>query len=439
MYIQSSILLCGIASPWLATAAFQSPRVAVTDPRSLPINNNNIPLVSINKNLPLRILPIGDSLTWGYLSSGGNGYRLDLLNLLSQNPVEYIGSQMSGNMTDNHNEGHPGAVITKVEGYVDNSVNEPPNLVLLMAGSIDIVNAVDPSSAPDRLGHLIDEIVQEYPRAAVLVAELPPIEDADSDARAITFNAAVPGIVKSRTDAGRHIVTVNMSAYVTVADLQDGLHPTDYGYSRMAQAWYDGIKDAESRGWLVPPVSKRRRSRKRAISTTCSTTSTTSAVNKLTTPSTTSSSESTTTLTSTRTLTSTVTIKAETPTSTTTTSTTTTSISSTTSTTTPSTTTTTSTTSTTTTTTTTSTTTSSTPIPTFIPTYSVSFPNGTTSSAPTTTAPASVSLPSSAPIPTSSSSGLSTPPPTGGASRPAGNLSWMAVGLLLFWLSGMAM
>ncbi|KAK3617285.1 hypothetical protein LTR56_025386, partial [Elasticomyces elasticus] len=60
----------------------------------------------------LRMLPLGDSITWGYLSSDGNGYRLDLENLLDGNPVEYIGSQQSGNMADNWNEGCVRAIRT---------------------------------------------------------------------------------------------------------------------------------------------------------------------------------------------------------------------------------------------------------------------------------------------------------------------------------------
>ena len=31
----------------------------------------------------LRILPLGDSITWGFGSSDGNGYRLSLLDALS--------------------------------------------------------------------------------------------------------------------------------------------------------------------------------------------------------------------------------------------------------------------------------------------------------------------------------------------------------------------
>ena len=73
----------------------------------------------------LLILPLGDSITFGYGSTTGNGYRQDLLTLLqstyenastSSNTTQYtnityIGSILSGTKSNNANEGHSGATI----------------------------------------------------------------------------------------------------------------------------------------------------------------------------------------------------------------------------------------------------------------------------------------------------------------------------------------
>ena len=48
----------------------------------------------------LRILPLGASITVGFQSSDGNGYRLGLLNRLAGSNVEYIGTVRAGTMTD---------------------------------------------------------------------------------------------------------------------------------------------------------------------------------------------------------------------------------------------------------------------------------------------------------------------------------------------------
>lgn len=326
-------------------------------------------------------------------------------------------------MTHNYNEGHPNAAISQIEGYAKDSLSEQPNVVLLMAGTIDITSPVDPSTAPERLGELIDDVVTACPTAVVLVAELPPISDTEAQARAVAFNAAIPDIVAARTSAGLHVLTVNMSNYVTVADLGDGVHPSDRGYSLVAQAWYDGLETAASKGWIVKPENVNRMMRKRvaaaaAASTSCSKISTVSQDNKLVASSTAAgvSTDSTTTLYSTSTTTSTVTVYRST----------------------------------------TSTSSSSTPPPppppstTAPPTLastgtSIPFPSNTTTTvlsslfptAPSST-PISISLQSSsasaAVLPSSPTSAPFSPPPTSGASVFKVDLSCVVFGLAFFWM-----
>jgi hypothetical protein len=54
-------------------------------------------------NIPLRILPLGASITYGVHSSDGNGYRRRLKDQLRSEgwEVNMVGSQNSGNMRDN--------------------------------------------------------------------------------------------------------------------------------------------------------------------------------------------------------------------------------------------------------------------------------------------------------------------------------------------------
>lgn len=205
--------------------------------------------------MTLRIQPLGDSITWGYRSSDGNGYRQDLLNMLSGNPVQYVGSQRSGNMADSFNEGHPGAVISEIADYAKLSLPDRPNIILLMAGTNDCNKPEDPAGAPARLASLIDKCIAACPDAVIIVAQLTPIAGAASQANVEKFNAAVPGLVATRASQGAHILTVDMSAFVTVGQLDDGLHPNDAGYANMATAWFGALQKAASNGWISPPVS----------------------------------------------------------------------------------------------------------------------------------------------------------------------------------------
>ena len=92
------------------------------------------PGVPVKPGTELRILPLGDSITWGYTSPDGNGYRLQLYNDLSGDNVVFAGVIQSGNMIDNWNGGYPGQTIQYIAGQAPQSLAQHPNIVLFMAG-----------------------------------------------------------------------------------------------------------------------------------------------------------------------------------------------------------------------------------------------------------------------------------------------------------------
>jgi hypothetical protein len=97
------------------------------------------------------------------------------------------------------------------------------------------------AGAPDRLGTCIDDIVKDAPNALVVVASIIPFPAAASATS--TFNQAVPGVVKQRSDAGKHVIYVDMFSALTTSDLSsDQVHPNEGGYEKMAVVWYNAIK-----------------------------------------------------------------------------------------------------------------------------------------------------------------------------------------------------
>jgi hypothetical protein len=59
---------------------------------------------------PIKVMPLGASITWGTSSPDGNGYREALRRQLADDadvPIDLVGSQSSGTMADKDNEGHP--------------------------------------------------------------------------------------------------------------------------------------------------------------------------------------------------------------------------------------------------------------------------------------------------------------------------------------------
>jgi lysophospholipase L1-like esterase len=123
-----------------------------------------------------------------------------------------------------------------------------------MAGTNDINNNDNVDTAPDRLSALIDQIVSACPDAAVLVAQIIANGNADAENRVIDFNNQVVRVAMEHYAAGNKVWPVDMSR-IDDRELQDGLHPTNDGYFRMAQNWFYAIKQANSFGWIQQPVA----------------------------------------------------------------------------------------------------------------------------------------------------------------------------------------
>ncbi len=202
----------------------------------------------------LRLMPLGDSITAGYRSSTGVGYRGPLWKeLVDQgDALDFVGSQRGGVMFDPDNEGYYGYRIDQIAGLVNGELAlYQPNVVLLDAGINDLGQNYQVSTAPARLASLIDQITAADPGVTVLVAQLIPNTTAWVEADVVAFNAQLPGIVQARVNAGKHVSLVNMGA-LTTADLSDGLHPNDGGYQKMADAWDAGVQQVIANGWVAP-------------------------------------------------------------------------------------------------------------------------------------------------------------------------------------------
>ena len=210
---------------------------------------------TIAGGVDLKILPLGDSITWGEGSGDGNGYRQELLNELSGNKVEYIGGMHSGSMQNNANEGHRGFPIGPVGNTGKPNYPQRPNVILLMAGTNDIVLNLNVQSAPESLGKVIAQIVAACFDAAVLVATIPPFRDPEREKMRVTYNAALPAVVAKHANANKQVALVDMSR-ITADHINatDKIHPVDEGYKIMASAWYEAIQGADHNGWIKSPL-----------------------------------------------------------------------------------------------------------------------------------------------------------------------------------------
>jgi lysophospholipase L1-like esterase len=192
-----------------------------------------------------RVMPLGDSITEGTQVPGGS--RIGLWQRLNANAyrVDFVGSQFNGpsSLGDHDHEGHPGWRIDQIDANIVGWTQTfTPRTVLLHIGTNDILQNFNVSTAPNRLSTLIDRITNTAPAADVFVAQIIPLANANQEAAVRTFNAAIPGIVQSKVNAGRHVHLVDMHSALTTADLIDGVHPTANGYDKMAAVWFNALR-----------------------------------------------------------------------------------------------------------------------------------------------------------------------------------------------------
>ncbi|MGW2237214.1 GDSL-type esterase/lipase family protein, partial [Streptomyces sp. NPDC001759] len=231
-----------------------SPAVAATG--SAPTSSANRAVVAAAP-AALRLLPLGDSITWGVGSPSGNSYRGFLWNQLTAegHALDFVGSGRNGTMSDPDNEGHSGWRIDQIAGIADSVLARyRPNVVTLEIGTNDLNGNYQVPTAPDRLRALIDQIVRDAPDATVLVGTVIVSTSGTEEANRPAFNAKLPGIVQAEQAAGKHVRLVDMSA-LTSADLSDSLHPNDNGFRKMADAFNAGVQAADAAGWIKPPPS----------------------------------------------------------------------------------------------------------------------------------------------------------------------------------------
>lgn len=227
----------------------------------------------------VRILPLGDSITYGSQSSLA-GYRQPLYDLLVNAGYrpDFIGTlQTSAGspVTDPDHEGHRGWVIARdgnpnrcgqtadgydgiyehVEEWLDQVAN--PHFILLHIGTNDLLGD-DFAHAKDRLALLVDRLVNLRPAAWIVVTTLLNRYDNASYNEAIDtqFNPFVAEIVRRHRAIGHRVAFLDMNAVVPQAELADNLHPNDTGYGHMAEAWFGAIRELMPSPVTVPASTR---------------------------------------------------------------------------------------------------------------------------------------------------------------------------------------
>ncbi|QMW26734.1 hypothetical protein G4B84_001979 [Aspergillus flavus NRRL3357] len=131
------------------------------------------------KPFTLRIMPLGASITYGYQSTNGNGYRRWLrqqlrhagwwVNMVGSNPND------TSTMNDNEVEATSGFRVDQVTQQAERPIPQQPNLILINAGTNDANQyhdtTVDVYKTGERMGALLKRLFDAIPGTTIILRE----------------------------------------------------------------------------------------------------------------------------------------------------------------------------------------------------------------------------------------------------------------------------
>lgn len=168
-----------------------------------------------------------------------------------------VGSRKSGTFHNNEHEGWRGFRIDQIEAKARLSAAKLlPHIITVNAGSNDCLQGYKLVEAGDRLGHLLETLWLASPSSTIVLSSLLVNQNEVVEQRIRDFNKEVETLARTMTLEGRRIVFVDMHGHdgPGVEDLiEDGTHPNETGYTKMADIWLRGIQVASNRGFLSSP------------------------------------------------------------------------------------------------------------------------------------------------------------------------------------------
>ncbi|MFK0031154.1 MULTISPECIES: SGNH/GDSL hydrolase family protein [Streptomyces] len=198
-----------------------------------------------------RIMPLGDSIT------GSPGcWRSVLWNRLQDTgytSVDFVGTlgpQGCGQPYDGENEGHGGALVTRVAdgnqlpGWLSAT---RPDIVMMHFGTNDVWSNI----APDRILAAYTELVRQMresnPGMKVLVAQIIPMNPSscpECAQRVRDLNDRIPQWASGISSPESPVVAVDQwTGFDTGADTYDGVHPSSSGDNKIASRWYPALTE----------------------------------------------------------------------------------------------------------------------------------------------------------------------------------------------------
>lgn len=213
-----------------------------------------------------RIMPLGDSITYddSYAdydqytrpASVRHAYRNYLWYRLRDARYEanFVGSRVAGTAIvpsfDPENEGWPGETSDYIANIVYSKlVQNPADIILLHIGTNDrwrIDGSGNYMSGMQNIFNEIDRYERNYNHhIKIVLALIIGRRYNDYASFTDTFNANLNALARQRIAQGDDIYIIDMQHNAGLnysTDFRDPAHPTETGYSKMANLWYNAVR-----------------------------------------------------------------------------------------------------------------------------------------------------------------------------------------------------
>lgn len=245
--------------------------------------NEPIVLKKASASDTVKIMPLGDSITYGMADEGG--YRKYLSYLLQKNGysnVDLVGPEGKDSATFNYNgqnvtyddnhAGYSGYTITDLPGGWFGQLNGiletmqsgdyikkySPDIILLQIGTNDVTNGhLDGSE--DRLHLLLDYLKEKMPaNGKIFLTTIPDLGNsgwfASSNENIAKFNDIVKKVANDYSS--KNVIYADIHSVIDASnDIADGVHPNAGGYEKMGKYWFEQIKTYLDDPGTSPPAT----------------------------------------------------------------------------------------------------------------------------------------------------------------------------------------
>ena len=194
---------------------------------------------------PIRIMPLGDSITLGAGDPDREGYRRKLYRDLVRKgyDINFVGNYSDPSVeTEAFDKDHQGTggqtkekLATNISAYINSN---PAEIYLLHIGTNN------PNTNANPVATILDAIKNDNVKSKVIVAKIINKYDENGTNSPIPevniYNTNVENMVIARNDANLSIVDMERKVLYP-ANYTDNSHPNKSGYSVMSDAWLESL------------------------------------------------------------------------------------------------------------------------------------------------------------------------------------------------------